>query len=265
MCGIAGFNIADKDHRKINSQALAKALVSAIEVRGTDATGGAWSQTDKDEVSIWYAKDNVKATVWKNYLPEYLPKFSRNCILHTRYATQGDPVDNRNNHPIIVPDVIGVHNGHILNDDQLIKTLGVERIGQVDSEAAFHLISKNLQKPQDHLGELRGKAALGWFRTDRPRELHLARVQGSPLAVGQTEGGTVVFASTMSLLLKACDETKIKLEWKLDVPEHTYLVFRNGIMVTYETIQHTKQYGGFSNYTLKSSPKNDSQRLFRLY
>jgi glucosamine 6-phosphate synthetase-like amidotransferase/phosphosugar isomerase protein len=241
MCGIAGFNIADGDFGKINSQALAKHLLLSIEERGTDATGGAWSQKDKDNLAIWYAKQNVKASTFQSYLPSYIPKRSRNVILHTRYATQGDPKVSDNNHPIVVPLVVGVHNGHISNDKELIRDLNVDRIGQVDSEAAFHLIGSNLDKPQDVLGDLRGRAALGWFRTDKPRELHLARCTGSPLAIGQTKAGSLIFASTMSLLHKACTASKIKIDWEYDVPEWSYLKFRNGVMVEMEEIAHSYQ------------------------
>lgn len=267
MCGIAGFNIADGDFGQVNSQRLARALVSAIEVRGTDATGGAWSQKSKDKTEIWYAKQNVRASVWKSYISDYVPKHSRNVILHTRYATQGDPVDNDNNHPIVVPGIIGVHNGHIGNDNELIRDLGVTRIGQVDSEAAFHLISKYQDKPQEELGELRGRAALAWFRTDRPRELNLARVEGSPLAVGQTKAGSVIFASTMELLHKACKDTDIKLDWKIDMTEYSLMTFRNGIMTEFDHIvyKHKPSYYPAPSWNTTSKPKAQGMELYRLF
>jgi glucosamine 6-phosphate synthetase-like amidotransferase/phosphosugar isomerase protein len=262
MCGIAGFNVADGDFGKINSQALARELIKAIEIRGTDATGGAWTQKADKVTEVWYAKQAIRASAWQSYIKEYIPKRSRNVILHTRYATQGDPSDNDNNHPIVVPGIVGVHNGHISNDRELIRDLGVERIGQVDSEAAFQLISQHRDKPQEQLGEIRGRAALAWMRTDRPRELHLARVEGSPLAIGQTKAGTVVFASTMDLLKKACDKAGIKLDWEYHVPEYQYLVFRNGIMDEMDSVVR-KHWPSYHRTTPPISKEN--MALYRLF
>jgi hypothetical protein len=114
--------------------------------------------------------------------------------------------------------------------------LGGKRIGKVDSEAAFHLISAHIDEPHKELGELNGRAALAWIRVDRPRELHLARVEGSPLALGQTKNGTLIFASTMDILKRACEEVKIDLTWEHNVGEYMYMVVRNGVLQDAQSI-----------------------------
>lgn len=45
------------------------------------------------------------------------------CILgNTRDMTKGDPSNNYNSHPIVAGRIIGVHNGHIYNDDNLFRS-----------------------------------------------------------------------------------------------------------------------------------------------
>lgn len=159
-----------------------------------------------------------------------MPLTADTVILHTRWATQGSPENNDNNHPIVTGGVVGVHNGHLNNDDELFKWIGGERIGQVDSEAAFALLDRGGMQPEDALDYLHGRAALAWLDKRSPRDLHLARVSGSPLAIGQTRHGSLVFASTMSLLAAACRQAEVRLTWTQYVEEYTYLKVRRGVI-----------------------------------
>ena len=61
---------------------------------------------------------------------------------HCRYQTKGDRRDNKNNHPIIRDNVVGVHNGCLSNDDALFDkhSKDFNRYGFVDSEILFALI-----------------------------------------------------------------------------------------------------------------------------
>lgn len=63
---------------------------------------------------------------------------------HTRRPTKGSTANRNNNHPIQAGDVIGVHNGHINNDDLLFADCGCEREGEVDSEIIFQLLRHEL-------------------------------------------------------------------------------------------------------------------------
>lgn len=80
------------------------------------------------------------------------------CVLgHTRKPTKGGPEVDANNHPIPTHHLVGIHNGHIDNDDELFDELGFERAGQVDSEIIFRLLD-NPHHPitgPAHLAEIR--------------------------------------------------------------------------------------------------------------
>jgi glucosamine 6-phosphate synthetase-like amidotransferase/phosphosugar isomerase protein len=228
MCGIAGFSIADKDHRKIDARRLSAALLLEIQARGKDATGATWWECGDDKCELFYAKDAVPATHFvKNSLFQ-MPRYVRTALLHTRWATLGDPENNDNNHPIVIPNgMVGVHNGHIQNHREIFARLGVDRIAQVDSEAIFQLITHS-PKPLEELWRLRGNAAIGWYDVHRPKVMHLARLKGSPLWTATTPNGTLIFASTQPLLDAACRKAGVHVTTFREVPEYTYMKVRNG-------------------------------------
>lgn len=235
MCGIAGFCISDKDHRKIDSRNLASKLLLEIQQRGRHATGAVWTERDKEGTNFYYAKAPVAAAQFVKNGLAHMPRHSRTALLHTRYATLGTPKVEGNNHPIIVPGVVGVHNGHIANHRQIFADLQVPRIAEVDSEAIFQLIA-NSPNPVDQLGILQGTAAIGWCETDDPYTLHLARVTGSPLAVGTTMGGSTVFASTAGMLALACRMAGVTLLGVIELAERSYMRVERGKVVDRQTI-----------------------------
>lgn len=229
MCGIAGFSISDKDHKVIRTRLLSDKLLRQIQSRGRDATGAVWSENTEDGLELFYAKEPVNADLFVKRNIELIPNFTRTALLHARYATKGSKDNSANNHPIVVPGVIGVHNGHIGNDDEIFETLGVERIAQVDSEAIFQLLA-NIDD-LNRLGELWGRAAIGWYEADDPKTMHLARLDGSPLWIGHTKNGSLVFASTKQILEDACRQANVYLAQVWEVPEGMYLKVVKGEIV----------------------------------
>jgi glucosamine--fructose-6-phosphate aminotransferase (isomerizing) len=232
MCGIAGFHKSNTEIGRWNSRQLSASLLNQIVSRGRDATGVAWVQKGADNKrEVWYSKQASAAPSFiKAGGLEPMPTKCKTAILHTRYATQGCKTNIDNNHPIIVGGIVGIHNGHISNDKELIANGNFQRVAQVDSEAAFWQISAH-SDPREGLKELRGTAALAWMEVDNPNCLHLARCAGSPLNLAQTEGGTVIFASTKPLLTQALTESKIGKADLFDIPEWTYLKVFNGKIV----------------------------------
>lgn len=246
MCGIAGFSISKRDHRRINCRQLAKHLLLSIQERGEDATGAAWSESDTEGgKSVMFAKLDIPAHEFVDSLQELMPRYSRTAILHTRWATKGDPANNDNNHPIVVGDTVGVHNGVITNDDHLFAVEKWERIAKVDSEAIFHLID-TAKDPVTRLHRLHGRAAIAWLNTDNPDTLHLARLDGSPLYFGVTEGESLVFASTRPLLEEAVAAADMRLVTIHEVPEWTYMKVEGGKIVKKAWIPIPKPVAGES-------------------
>jgi len=235
MCGIAGFSIGKGDHRRINSRRLARELLLAIQERGEDATGAAWSETADDGKAVMFAKLDIPADEFVKSLNELMPRHTRTAILHTRWATQGDPSDNDNNHPIVVGATVGVHNGVVTNDDALFAAEEWERIAEVDSEAIFQLI-ENSNHPLKQLHRIQGRAAIAWLDSKAPDTLHIARLEGSPLYIGTTVGGSFVFASTRPLLEEAAKAAGLRLASVREVNQFTYMHVQGGAVVSEQKI-----------------------------
>jgi glucosamine 6-phosphate synthetase-like amidotransferase/phosphosugar isomerase protein len=230
MCGIAGFCLARNEH--VNENRLAAALLRACEVRGTHASGAAWIDSAGGYSLV---KEPVRASVLVKRAGKTLAKDARTCVLHTRYATQGSPANRVNNHPIHRGTIVGVHNGHIYNDDMIFDTLDVVRKGEVDSEAAIAMLAYGGDPAPLMLPHLRGGAALAWMDTrEKGHVLHLARVKSSPLTIGQTKAGSLVFCSTTPLLHQACKDAGVKLDYVWEVPEGTYMRIDRGRLVEME-------------------------------
>lgn len=228
MCGIAGFSLAPDE--KVAPTRLAAALLRGIEHRGKDATGAAWVMPKTLEV--FFQKAPVKAS---DFIPQLNLEGARTCILHTRFATKGAVANNDNNHPIVIPGMVGIHNGVLYNDDELFAMLGdeVTRYAQVDSEAAFALLNASDDTPvTERLALLDGSAALAWLHVDdeglSDRVLHIARVSSSPVWIGKTPKGSVIFASTRATLENAERELGVKMVTMQTLTEGTYVKVHRG-------------------------------------
>jgi glucosamine 6-phosphate synthetase-like amidotransferase/phosphosugar isomerase protein len=118
-----------------------------------------------------------------------------------RDYTKGHPKIEANNHPIRHGAVKGVHNGIILNDEEIFARYGFERHEPdmtVDSEAIFALVDAYGPRPEV-LEELCGSMATAWFDEREPDTLYIGRGVGRPLWLG--EGlSEAFFASTKKAL-----------------------------------------------------------------
>src|SRR5262245_54896426 len=117
MCGIAGIVVSPTDKADLDVGVIVKALGLSIEHRGKHATG----------VAVWKPSGRVRVAKAPRPATEF---FARRpglgigadlVIIHTRAATQGDPKNPLNNHPVAVGDIVGIHNGIIHNDDELYR------------------------------------------------------------------------------------------------------------------------------------------------
>lgn len=223
MCGIAGFSLSPLDSRRVDALSLSRSLLVAIERRGPHASGAAWTEADGE--AYWH-KAGLPARKYVGTLP--MPPTAQVAILHTRYATQGNPAVNENNHPFSLPGITGIHNGVVRNDEAIFDRLGVERTCETDSEAIFALLAHDDRPAWESLGDVDADAALAWIETDRPRSLQLARLDGRPLALAETTGGSIVFASTLPLLRLGVAGHGLTLRRTWEVPPYRYLRFWQG-------------------------------------
>src|SRR5882757_513733 len=191
MCGIAGYSL--RPCSELERTLAAQALLAAIAERGADAVGYAYR-----------GPRDTYATVVKQRTPASLlldrvsvPQEMNQLLVHVRDYTKGHPSIAANNHPVRHGPVVGIHNGIITNDDELLAPHSCARAEPrmtVDSEAIFAIAAHSPNDPQA-LEPLRGAMATGWIDEREPGVVFVARGSGRPLWIGEGRGG-VFFSST---------------------------------------------------------------------
>src|SRR5918996_636027 len=194
MCGIAGYSLDNES--RIDRTLAAQALLAGIAERGADAVGYAY-RDDGAPVTVVKRRSGASALLEELRIPDRATQ----ALVHVRDYTKGHPSIEANNHPIRHGAVVGIHNGIILNDEEIFARYGFERAQPemtVDSEAIFALAEHASGNPEA-LEELHGAMATGWLDERVPSTLFLARAVGRPLWVG-TAGRELFFASTRDAL-----------------------------------------------------------------
>jgi glucosamine 6-phosphate synthetase-like amidotransferase/phosphosugar isomerase protein len=206
MSGIAGYSLSPDS--SLERTLAAQALLAGIAERGADAVGFAYRAPD-GSVDVTKLRGGASAL-----LDEItVPPGSSQALVHVRDYTKGHPDIEVNNHPIRHGSVVGVHNGVIRNDDELLSRYGIERSSPemtVDSEAIFALMQRRNHTPRA-LRELHGTMAAGWLDERHPRTLFLARGISRPLWLGRTTTD-LFFSSTRRALVIVEAALKVRLE-----------------------------------------------------
>ena len=194
MCGIAGYSLSPDS--RVDRTLAAQALLAAIAERGADAAGYAWRDVS-GVVQVRKRRSGASELLDRISIPEDATQ----VLVHVRDYTKGHPTIEANNHPIRHGAVVGVHNGIIVNDEEIFAELGFGRAEPdmtVDSEAIFALVEQSDGHAQV-LEQLRGSMATAWLDDRRPEAVFLARSVGRPLWLGHTRR-EAFFASTRGAL-----------------------------------------------------------------
>jgi glucosamine 6-phosphate synthetase-like amidotransferase/phosphosugar isomerase protein len=160
-----------------------------------------------------------------------VPQEATQALVHVRDYTKGHPSIAANNHPVRHGPVVGIHNGIILNDDEILGCFDCSRSEPrmtVDSEAIFALAAHS-RAEAGAFEELRGAMATAWLDERAPDVLYAARGVGRPLWIGRGRGATF-FASTREALQVVERYARIRLR-KQEVREGTFLAVCDGDVV----------------------------------
>jgi glucosamine--fructose-6-phosphate aminotransferase (isomerizing) len=205
MCGIAGYSLSPKS--SVDRTRAAQALLAGIAERGADAVGYAF-RSPAGPVAVHKQRTGASAVLDRIAIPPD----AHQVLLHVRDYTKGHPQIAANNHPVRHGTVAGVHNGTILNDDDLMARHGFARAEPemtVDSEIIF-ATAEATGSDARAFEEFRGSMAAAWLDERRPELLYLARGVGRPLWVG-TSRRELFFASTREALEIAERYTGVQL------------------------------------------------------
>jgi glucosamine 6-phosphate synthetase-like amidotransferase/phosphosugar isomerase protein len=221
MCGIAGYSLSPAS--RIDRTLAAQALLAAIAERGADAVGYAY-RTPEAPIAVRKQRSGASEILDEVEVPADVTE----VLVHVRDYTKGHPRIAANNHPIRHGPVVGIHNGIIFNDDELLEDHDCARSEPgmtVDSEAIFALAAHSDADPAA-LERLRGSMASAWLDERQRGAVFLARGVGRPLWLGQGRGATF-FASTERALEIAARCVGIRLR-RRELAEGTLVVLENG-------------------------------------
>src|SRR5688500_2107563 len=221
MCGIAGYSLSPAS--SVPRTLAAQALLAGIAERGADAVGyahrgaGATAAVHKRRSGASELLDEL-----------HVPDAATQVLVHVRDYTKGHPTIEWNNHPVRHGTVVGIHNGIIVNDEEIFARCGFDRAHPdmtVDSEAIFALAEHAEAHPRA-LEELHGAMATAWIDERIPKTVFLARAVGRPLWIG-TAAKEFFFASTREALEVLERTIRLGLH-KRELDEGTLLRIENG-------------------------------------
>jgi glutamine---fructose-6-phosphate transaminase (isomerizing) len=224
MCGIAGYSLDPTS--RLDRTVAARALLAGIAERGADAVGFAYREAGPD-VTVHKQRSGASALLERVEVPTRATQL----LVHVRDYTKGHPQVAANNHPIRHGKVVGIHNGIIVNDEELFARNAISRAEAemtVDSEIIFALAERSRGRTARALEQLVGSMATAWLDEERP-ELLLARGIGRPLWIGTTKDA-LFFASTEQALELVERYTPVSLR-KHELPLGSVVAVENGTIV----------------------------------
>src|SRR4029077_2737280 len=170
MCGIAGYSL--RPSSRIERTLAAQALLAAIAERGADAVGYAYRRPGETYATVVKQRTPASELLERVSVPEDVDQL----LVHVRDYTKGHPSIAANNHPVRHGPVVGIHNGIITNDDELLAPHACSRAEPrmtVDSEAIFALAAHSRNDVRA-LEALAGSMAAAWLQ-ERPRRHEFSR------------------------------------------------------------------------------------------
>ena len=228
MCGI--FGIAVRNDSSINNKQL-KSIVTNLfklsESRGKEAAGIAIN-SDND---IKVYKSPVPASVLINSnefneildsalnIPNKKLKYAQpvTIIGHSRLVTNGARQVTENNQPVIKDGIVGIHNGIIVNNEELWNKFPfLDKKYEVDTEILLSLIryfynhqNSLVNAIQESFRLIKGTASIALLFNDI-NHLLLATNNGSLYLCKNSEGNIYIFASERYILNRLIKQQKLQ-------------------------------------------------------
>jgi len=258
MCGIAGYSLSSDS--RVDRTLAAQALLAGIAERGADAAGYAY-RCPGDAFPV-VTKQRTAA----RYLLERIevPAHATELLVHVRDYTKGHPSIRANNHPVQHGPIVGIHNGIILNDDELLADFSCARAEPrmtVDSEAIFALAAHSENDPRA-LEALTGAMATAWLDEREPGVVFAARGVGRPLWLGRGRN-EIFFASTRNALDIVSEYVGVRLR-ATEVRDGTFFALQAGRVARTSRFRPDSTYVEESPLPTVRAPGESARCLARL-
>ena len=257
MCGIAGYSLAASS--ATDRTLAAQALLAGIAERGSDAVGYAYRCGTQP---VHVHKQRSGATALLDEIA--IPQCASQALVHVRDYTKGHPTIAANNHPVRHGAIVGIHNGIIFNDEELLDEHGIARAHpemSVDSEVIFALAERAESAPRA-FELLHGSMATAWLDEREPGLLYAARGVGRPLWLGRGRH-ELFFASTREAL-EVVERTLGKGLRKSQLDEGRVIAVAEGRVVRTERFTPDRSFTEESLPSVRA-PHEGASCLRRLY
>jgi asparagine synthetase B (glutamine-hydrolysing) len=226
MCGIFGY-VSTGQHANLSRgdiERVMRQLYRLSESRGKEAAGIALNHLDR--MAIY--KDNLPASEmlnskgFKAFLDRTFgkdgtrlnPGASLAYIAHTRLVTNGNQTVDENNQPTQRGNVAMVHNGIIVNYDELADEHELQRTADVDTEVAALLLNKEIESGKSLPAAIRkvmdsvfGETTIASLFRDRS-VMALATNTGSLFVVHKPDSHELFFVSERYMAQEAISANK---------------------------------------------------------
>jgi glucosamine 6-phosphate synthetase-like amidotransferase/phosphosugar isomerase protein len=270
MCAI--FGIGFQKNTKIGESVVARKIMRNLFVenmmRGRTASGIAYVNVDE----IVVLKEAVMGSAFIE-LPEYKKLEDTQMVLsssteskredvtfamgHCRLKTKGTEENNKNNHPIVTGDVVGVHNGVITNDDQLFDKYRTEfdRKADVDSEIIFALINHHSKIDITDISsaiiktsnELIGSFSCTMVHRSQPHILWFFRNHNPCDILHYKEEGIIIWSSARFFIDESVKGLSLSSPEIIDFPQRSGLAidFHRNLISRFDINTQNNRYIGY--------------------
>ncbi len=214
MCGI--FGIFAKKDTKYSIRLIANLLrqIAIIsESRGKETSGIAIRNPDNKKIQVIRSampvSELLKETDYQMQVTDKLKgnyhKSPITVIGHSRLVTNGSQLENNNNQPVVKDGIVAIHNGIIVNADELWKKhSNLKREFEIDTEVMLSIVRDNCtalnttNSVSKMMGEIFGTISTAMLFNDRDEAL-LATNNGS-LYILTDNQELLIFASERYML-----------------------------------------------------------------
>ena len=246
MCGIFGV-ITRRNALGAKAEDLLDALFRLSESRGKEAAGLAGISGDTIRVLKSPVPSSLLARTpaYADYVDAVVRSPARGggavaVIGHSRLVTNGAQTEHGNNQPVSVDDLVGIHNGIIVNDEALWRAHPeLVRKSEVDTEVLLRLVRHHAGRDGSFVGgvrsafaELDGVANVAMFASELD-QLTVATNNGSIYHCADRDGGWFAFASERYILETAIEKAGLTQR----ATAVTQLVAGAGLLVDLSSIE----------------------------
>jgi glucosamine--fructose-6-phosphate aminotransferase (isomerizing) len=181
MCGIFGFAVNKKSNiNRSDLENVFRKLALYSESRGKDSSGLAFLNNQEKNLTVLKGNLRIKKLIDLSKSKELIQNtfydsesISNNllCFGHARLVTDGSQLMEFNNQPVIKDNIVTVHNGIIVNAEQLWSRHNeLVRQYQIDTEIINAILNKNLNSHNslfnavnNSFGELKGTFSIASY------------------------------------------------------------------------------------------------------